>query len=238
MKIALIGHGVMGKTVSSLAVQKGHSIGAVIDRPHDRADEKAIAAMLNGADAVIDFSSAGAVRRNVNACLHAKIPIVVGTTGWNAEAEEIKKIVADGGGAMVFGANFSVGVNIFYQVVDHAAELIRRFNEYECFIEEQHHSRKLDAPSGTAIKLAEIIENRLNGGDEKGRKVGIASTRAGNIAGVHRVGFDGPADQILLEHAARTREGFAGGAVLAAEWIKGRTGVFEFGDVMFDILKK
>jgi len=129
-----------------------------------------------------------------------------------------KKIVSDTKGAFVFGANFSIGVNIFYRIADHAAELFAKFPEYEVFIEEQHHSRKIDAPSGTALKLKDIVDKHIES------DFSVSSTRAGNIPGTHRVGFDGPADQILLEHTARSREGFALGALMAAEWIVGKQG--------------
>ena len=131
---------------------------------------------------------------------------------------------------MVFGANFSIGVNLFYRIADFAAQLFAKFPEYEAFIEEQHHSRKKDAPSGTALKIKEVVSKHVEVGD-------VASTRAGNIPGTHHVGFDGPADQILLEHLARSREGFAIGALMAAKWIVGKKGVYEFSDVLDEILK-
>jgi 4-hydroxy-tetrahydrodipicolinate reductase len=171
------------------------------------------------------------VRRNVEACVEAGVPNVVGTTGWNSQLDEISQFVRDGGGSMVFGANFSIGVNLFYRVADFAAELLARFPEYEAFIEEQHHSRKKDAPSGTALKLKDVVSKHVKIGD-------IAATRAGNISGTHRLGFDGQADQILLEHSARSREGFASGAILAAEWIVGKTGFYEFTDVMDEIVNR
>ena len=133
-------------------------------------------------------------------------------------------------GAMVFGANFSIGVNLFYRIVDTAAELLAEFPEYETYIEEQHHSRKKDAPSGTALKLKDIVAEHIK------NEFSISSTRAGNIPGTHRVGFDGPADQIELTHTARSREGFALGALVAAEWILGKTGFYEFTDVMDEIV--
>ena len=122
-------------------------------------------------------------------------------------------------------------MNLFYRIADFAAELFAKFPEYEAFIEEQHHSRKLDSPSGTALKIKDLISKHVEIGD-------IAATRAGNIPGTHRVGFDGPADQILLEHTARSREGFAAGSILAAEWIVGRTGFYEFTDVMDEVLAR
>jgi 4-hydroxy-tetrahydrodipicolinate reductase len=161
----------------------------------------------------------------------AGVALVEGTTGWTEHLAEVKAVVERYGGAFVFGANFSIGVNLFYRVVDRAAELFARFPEYEVFIEEQHHSRKKDAPSGTALKLKEIVSQRVD------RPFGVSSTRAGNIPGTHRVGFDGPADQILLEHSARSREGFAAGALLAAEWIADKRGFYEFSEVIDEILK-
>ena len=166
----------------------------------------------------------------MQACLLAGVPLVEGTTGWDAQRVEIERLVGEQEGAMVFGSNFSIGVNLFYRVVDFAAELFAKFPEYEVFVEEQHHSRKKDAPSGTALKLKEIVSSRI------GTVLDVASTRAGNIPGTHRVGFDGTADQVLLEHFARSREGFATGAILAAEWVEGRSGFYEFGDILNDVL--
>ena len=144
--------------------------------------------------------------------------------------KRIEKIVSDAGGALVFGANFSIGVNLFYRVADFASELFSKFDDYEVFIEEQHHSRKKDAPSGTALKLKDLVARHVT------RDFSVSATRAGNIPGTHRVGFDGPADQILLEHTARSREGFAAGALLAAEWIVGKKGFYEFTDVIEEII--
>ncbi|MBA3632992.1 MAG: dihydrodipicolinate reductase [Acidobacteria bacterium] len=232
MKIALIGYGVMGKLIETLAENKNHEIAAIIDESDANLLAEELTEKLKGVEVAIDFSIAEAVKRNVEACVLAKISLVEGTTGWNAEREEIKKFVEESGGAMVFGANFSIGVNLFYRIVNQASELISKFDDYEAFIEEQHHSLKRDAPSGTALKLKEIVAEHI----EKDFSVG--SIRAGNIPGTHRVGFDGVADQILLEHLARSREGFASGAMLAAEWIVGKKGFWEFTEVMDEILRK
>jgi 4-hydroxy-tetrahydrodipicolinate reductase len=228
MKIALIGYGAMGRLIRSLAEEKGHEIVAMIDHSDAVWSPADLAERLAGADAAIDFSAAEAVRRNVEACILAGVPLVEGTTGWNAERAEVEGLVADGAGAMVFGANFSIGVNLFYRIAEFASALFAKFPEYEVFIEEQHHSRKKDAPSGTALKLKEKVLRHMEGDLE------IAATRAGNIPGTHRVGFDGPADQILLTHLARSRDGFALGAIVAAEWIVGKKGFFEFSEVMDD----
>ncbi|MGD9563664.1 MAG: 4-hydroxy-tetrahydrodipicolinate reductase [Pyrinomonadaceae bacterium] len=238
MKIALIGHGVMGKLIERLAVEKGHEIAVVIDDPNASFSVDELATKLSVADVAIDFTVAEAVRQNVEACVSAAVPLVEGTTGWSDKRGEIERIVRDGHGAFVFGANFSIGVNLFYRIAEFAAELFAKVPEYEAFIEEQHHSRKKDAPSGTALKLKDVIEKALSkdaDDSDTARCVPVSSTRAGNIPGTHTVGFDGPADQITLTHTARSREGFAIGAILAAEWIVGKTGFYEFTDVVDEI---
>lgn len=232
MKIALIGYGAMGKLIRTLAEEKGHEIAVVVDDTDAGLSSAELAAKLFGVDVAIDFTVAEAVQRNVEACVAAGVPLVEGTTGWNDHHEEIERIVRDGNGAFVFGANFSIGVNLFYRIAGFAAELFAKFPEYETFIEEQHHSRKKDAPSGTALKLRDIVAEHIK------KEISISATRSGNIPGTHRVGFDGPADQILLEHTARSREGFASGALLAAEWIVGKKGFYEFTDVMNEIVGK
>jgi len=229
MKIALIGYGAMGRLIETLAENKNHEIAVIIDETDANLSAAELAEKLKGMDAAIDFSVAEAVKRNSEACVLARVPLVEGTTGWNAEREEIEKFIKENDGAFAFGANFSIGVNLFYRVAGFASELFAKFEDYEAFIEEQHHSRKKDAPSGTALKLKEIVAEHI------GKDFSVSSTRAGNIPGTHRVGFDGAADQILLEHFARSREGFASGAILAAEWIRGRKGFYEFTDVMDEI---
>jgi 4-hydroxy-tetrahydrodipicolinate reductase len=169
--------------------------------------------------------------RNVAACALASVPLVEGTTGWKESEGEVRSIVEQNDATLVYGANFSIGVNVFYRIVERASELFASLDQYEAFIEEQHHSRKKDAPSGTALNIKNLMEQ---GGKPP---VSVASTRAGDIPGTHRVGFDSAADQITLAHMARSREGFAAGALLAARWIKGRKGVYEFGAVMDEILE-
>ena len=221
----------MGKLIETLAENKNHEIAVIIHEADANLSVAELAEKLKGAQAAIDFSAAEAVRKNVEACVSAGVPLVEGTTGWNAERAEIEKFVKESGGAFVFGANFSIGVNLFYRIAGFASELFAKFEDYEAFIEEQHHSRKKDAPSGTALKLKDIVSEHI------AKDFSVAATRAGNIPGTHRVGFDGAADQILLEHTARSREGFASGAILAAEWIAGKKGFWEFTDVMGEILK-
>jgi 4-hydroxy-tetrahydrodipicolinate reductase len=228
MKIALIGRGAMGQLVGELAQRRGHDVACVIGSDAGAAD--AWAPRLLGCDVAIDFSVASAVPEIVEACLSSRVPLVEGTTGWDAKCAEIEKKVTACGGTMVFAANFSIGVNLFYRVTEFSAQLFSRVGGYEPFIEEQHHSRKKDAPSGTALKLEEIVSGSFE------NAFSVTSTRAGHIPGTHRVGFDGPADQILLQHTARGREGFAAGAVMAADWIVGKRGFFEFSEVIDDVL--
>ncbi|MCY7376944.1 MAG: NAD(P)-binding domain-containing protein [Pyrinomonadaceae bacterium] len=229
MKIALIGYGAMGKLIATLAANKNHEIVVVVDESDADLSAEELSESLKDVDAAIDFSVAEAVKRNVEACLIADVPLVEGTTGWNDEKESIRQMVEKSNGAFVFGANFSIGVNLFYRITNFAAEIFSQFGDYEAFIEEQHHSRKKDAPSGTALKLKDIVAEHIK------KDFSVSSTRAGNIPGTHRVGFDGAADQILLEHLARSREGFASGAIVAAEWIRGKKGFYEFTEVMDEI---
>jgi 4-hydroxy-tetrahydrodipicolinate reductase len=231
MKIALIGNGKMGRLVAEQARATGHEIGEVITSKDTTATVDDLANRLSRHDVAIDFSVAAAVERNATACAHAGVPLVEGTTGWQSQQSTVCKIVSDHGGALIYGANFSIGVNLFYRVVAHAAELFAKTDSYAPFIEEAHHERKKDAPSGTALKLHDVMKDRMS------REIPIASTRAGSIPGTHRVGFDSDADQVVLTHTARSRAGFAAGALLAANWIKDRKGVYEFSDVIDEILR-
>ena len=228
MRIALIGYGKMGHAVRALAEGRGHDVPVIIGEAHQKMAAERFPETLRMADVAIDFSSPDAVRRNVEACMLADIPIVEGTTGWGDQLSDIRFLVEESGGAMVHGANFSIGVNLFYKIAEYAAALFSKFPEYEGFIEEQHHSRKKDAPSGTALELKQVVEKHVRVGE-------IAATRAGNIPGTHRLGFDGKADQILLQHTARSREGFALGAIMAAEWIVGKKGFYEFSQFTDEI---
>ena len=230
MKLALIGYGAMGRLVETQAEAAGDQIGIKLTSSESDQDVDEVAAMLRRHDVAIDFSVGAAVLRNAEACAKASVPLVEGTTGWKDQEGRVKEIVIENNGALVYGANFSIGVNVFYRIVADAARLFGSLDQYETFIEEQHHSRKRDAPSGTALKLKSVLGEFIKG------DISIASTRAGNIPGTHRVGFDSAADQITLTHMARSREGFAAGALLAARWIIGRKGVFEFSEVIDEIL--
>ncbi|HYE64120.1 MAG TPA: dihydrodipicolinate reductase C-terminal domain-containing protein [Pyrinomonadaceae bacterium] len=232
MKLALIGHGAMGRLVDARARDEGHQITLVITSRDGARSLEELIQLLRGSDVAIDFSVSGAVLTHITACARAGVPLVEGTTGWNTREAEARRTVLAEGGALVYGANFSIGVNLFYRIVERAADLFKAVDDYAPFIEEAHHVRKRDAPSGTALRLRDLLAARL------AWDIPIASTRAGYIPGTHRVGFDSHADQITLTHTARTREGFAAGALAAARWIRGKQGVYEFSEMIDQILKE
>lgn len=230
MKIAVIGNGAMGKLITAEAKAVGDEIGSIITSNEKNLKADELGNLIYSHDVAIDFSIGDAVLRNIEACALARIPLVEGTTGWKAHEATARQIVNEHSAALVYGANFSIGVNLFYRIAERAAALFAAVDGYAPFIEEAHHMRKRDAPSGTALQLRELLAKHL------GPDIPTASTRAGHIPGTHRVGFDSEADQILLVHTARSRKGFASGALLAAHWLPGKTGVFEFGEVIEELV--
>src|SRR5438132_241836 len=230
MKIVLIGYGAMGQLVGKLAAEAGHEVVAKIDIDDADRSLNELANSFRGCDVAIDFSIADAVPKDAEACVRARVPLVVGTTGWQTQLDSVRQVVTANDGAMIYGSNFSVGVQVFYRIARQAAELFGKLDTYDPFIEEAHHKRKRDAPSGTALHLRNLVTEKI------GRDVPVSSTRAGHIPGTHRLGFDSAADQITLTHTARSREGFAAGALLAAEWIVGRKGFYEFSEVFDEIV--
>ncbi len=230
MKLALIGYGTMGQLVEKQARQARAEIGLSLTSRNSSRNTEELAALLSGHDVAVDFSVGDSVLVHIEACARAGVPLVEGTTGWNEHEAEARRLVQEHDGALVFGANFSIGVNLFYRIVSHAASLFQPLDDYEPFIEEAHHARKRDAPSGTALRIKELLDRSSK------RDISIASTRAGHIPGTHRVGFDSAADQITLIHTARNREGFASGALAAARWVIGRKGVYEFSEVIDEIV--
>jgi len=221
----------MGRVVIAQARAAGYEVGVVLSSADARAGPEGLAAALSGHDAAIDFTAADAVLAHVAACVRAGVPLVEGTTGWQEQEAEARRLVEQGG-AMVYGANFSIGVNLFYRLVDRAGELFRGMG-YDAYIEEAHHAKKRDAPSGTALELRRLLAARL------GRDIPVASTRAGHILGVHRVGLDSAADDVVVTHTARSRESFGAGALAAARWLaaSGKRGAYAFGDVLDQILE-
>jgi 4-hydroxy-tetrahydrodipicolinate reductase len=232
VKLAFFGSGQMGSAVMQYARAAGHEIGTVLDIAQAKLSVREVADAIDGHDAAIDFSVADAVLDHAGACARAKVPLVEGTTGWHGQLADVRKTIEKAKSAMVYGANFSIGVNVLYRLVDRAGELFGGLADYGAFIEEAHHARKRDAPSGTALELRRILAGRL------GEEVSITSTRAGHNPGVHRVGFDSAADELVLMHCARSREGFAAGAIAAAAWLAAgkHPGVHAFSDVLEQIL--
>lgn len=220
----------MGQLVAAGARKGGDEIGVVLTSKDGELPVAQLAEKLSGHDVAIDFSIGDAVIKNIEACARAHVPLVEGATGWKQHESAAKQLMTEHSGAMVYGANFSIGINLFYRIAQQAAALFSAVYGYAPFIEEAHHNRKRDAPSGTALKLRDLMSEHL------GPDIPTSSTRAGFIPGTHRVGFDSEADQILLTHTARSRQGFANGALLAAHWIVGRTGVFEFSEVIEEII--
>jgi 4-hydroxy-tetrahydrodipicolinate reductase len=231
MKLALIGYGAMGQLVASQARACGDEIGATLTSGDAARTVDEVAASLRGHDAAIDFSIGAAVKRNAEACGRAGVALVEGTTGWKENEAAVRRLIEEHDGALVYGANFSIGVNVFYRIVSQAAKLMAGLEQYEAFIEEEHHSRKRDAPSGTALRLKDLLTEHIK------VEIPIASIRAGHIPGTHRVGFDSAPDQITLTHMARSREGFAAGALLAARWIVGRKGIYDFSQVIDELMR-
>jgi 4-hydroxy-tetrahydrodipicolinate reductase len=232
LKLALIGYGAMGQLVGKLASEQGHEVVLTLDIDDTARGVPDLADALRAGDVAIDFSVADMVPKNAEACARAGVPLVVGTTGWQTRIAEVRRLVTEHDGALIYGANFSIGVQIYYRIAARAAELFRGLESYDAFIEEAHHNRKRDAPSGTAVQLRNIVAEGLN------LEVPVTSTRAGYIPGTHRLGFDSVADQITLTHTARSREGFAAGALVAARWIVDRKGVYEFSEVFDEIIAK
>lgn len=227
MKIALIGYGKMGRLVEEVARRHNIETVARFDENYLFRSDDETRHLLAGVDALIDFSIPTAVLENIRQAAALSMNLVIGTTGWHDHLDEAKKIVESSGIGLVYGSNFSLGVNLFYQIVEHAAKLFSKFESYDPFLEEAHHKFKKDAPSGTALVLKKILA-----GNYDKREVPVTSVRAGHIPGTHAVSFDSAVDTIRLEHTARNREGFAEGAILAAKWIAGKKGFLEFREML------
>jgi 4-hydroxy-tetrahydrodipicolinate reductase len=221
MKLAIVGYGKMGRMIETLAPEYGFEIHARIDVNDD-------ATAAQGADVAIEFSMPEAAAGNVERLAALGLPVVVGTTGWLAEMDRVRAAVETHGTGLVWSPNFSIGVNVFSRLVREAARLLADEAQYGAWAWEIHHSTKKDARSGTLIKL---VTDMKNAGYD--RAIDVSSNRAGAHPGTHEVGFDSAADTITLRHSARSREGFARGALKAAQWIPGKKGVFEFSDVLF-----
>jgi 4-hydroxy-tetrahydrodipicolinate reductase len=229
MKIAIIGYGKMGRMIERIALARGHEISGRFDLDNNIGSAGLTAESLAGVDVAIEFSTPETAVENIRRLVSLHVPVVVGTTGWYSRLEEVRDMVGREKGALVYGANFSIGMNIFLKIAHHAAALFARYSEYAPFLCEHHHQFKKDAPSGTALVIANLL--RESYGDRTPEAVSI---RAGYVPGTHEVGFDSEADTITLTHTARSREGFAAGALLAAELIIGKRGVYEFSELLFE----
>lgn len=238
LKIALIGYGKMGKEIEKIALSKGHSIQAKIDTLEDWVSHKSL---LLESDVAIDFSIPEIAISNMKKCLELKIPLVIGTTGWYEHIKEIEEEVQLKTGALLWASNFSLGVNITFHFNELLAKTMARFPEYMAQIHEIHHTQKLDAPSGTAISLANgIIKSTAqlsgwkleDGGIMESSDLPISHAREGQVPGTHEVRYTSDIDEIMLRHEAKNRKGFASGAVLAAEWLVGKQGFFNMTDVL------
>ncbi len=230
MKIALVGYGKMGKIIDEISQSRGHEIVA-------RLRETPTTETLNGAEVAIEFSNPEAAYENIRVCLEHKIPVICGTTGWLDRKPDIEAITMEQNSAFLYGSNFSLGVNLFFALNKKLAQLMNNVHEYTCQLEEIHHIHKKDAPSGTAISIAEgIMENsdyeawKLE--ETKGKELGIFAIREDEVPGTHSVFYRSEVDEIEIKHTAFNRNGFALGAVIAAEWIVGRQGIFSMNDVL------
>jgi 4-hydroxy-tetrahydrodipicolinate reductase len=231
MKIALVGYGKMGKLVESIALREGWEVGPKLDINENTGGSGITRSSMAGVDVAVEFSQPESVLANIEAAARAGVNIVVGTTGWMDQRGKAERIVLDSGIGLVYGANFSVGMNLFFQITENAARMIGMIPQYDAYLSEEHHRAKKDAPSGTALNLLDIMRPHLKNPD-----INVACIRAGRIPGTHVIGFDSEADTILLEHRARSRQGFAEGAVLAARWIAGKKGFHDFRNVFREIV--
>lgn len=227
--VAIVGYGKMGQLVERLAPSFGFEVRARINGRNARGSGFSREALAD-ADVAVDFSTPEAAPENILRLASLGINVVSGTTGWYESLPAVRESVLAAGTALVWGPNFSIGVNIFLHTVARAAALLSRYPDYEAWGWEIHHAAKKDAPSGTLKKLAEVV--RVNGYE---REISLASNRAGTIPGTHEIGFDSVSDTITLRHTTRSREGFARGALEAARWINGKKGVYEFQQIFGEL---
>jgi 4-hydroxy-tetrahydrodipicolinate reductase len=231
MKIALLGYGKMGKVIERIALERGHEI--VL-----RKSSSTSYAGLENADVAIDFSVPSSAVANISECLNNGIPVVSGTTGWLEEYSNMVALCEQKNGSFIYGSNFSLGVNLFFELNDYLAKMISKFKNYSASMEEIHHTQKLDAPSGTAISLAKgIIENSdytnwTMDANPKENEISIEALRIENVPGTHSVFYNSEVDTIEIKHTAHSRDGFALGSIIAAEWLVGKKGVFTMKDVL------
>jgi 4-hydroxy-tetrahydrodipicolinate reductase len=228
MNLAIIGYGKMGHMIEQLAPTSGFTVCCRMDMDGNVNGAGLTKEALNGARVAIEFSEPGAAVTNIEKLASLGVDIVCGTTGWHAELPRVTKAVEHAGVGLVWSPNFSIGVNLFTRLVNEAGRLFASQPGYGAWGWEIHHATKKDAPSGTMLQLVKELKNA-----GYTREISVSSSRAGANPGTHEIGFDSAADTITLRHTARSREGFARGALLAAQWVAGRKGVYEFQDVLF-----
>ena len=236
MKIAIIGYGKMGKQIENLAREKKVEITAIVDDENEWQEK---ISDIKKADVAIEFSTPETAIENIKKCFELKIPLVTGTTGWHDQFEEIKKECITSNNSLFFASNFNIGMNIFFALNKYIAGNAEFLKDYKISIEETHHTAKLDSPSGTAITLANDLINELswinkwiNKPSDKTDELGISSHREGEVTGTHDVVFESEFDIITLSHSAKNRRGFAHGALISAEWIIGKKGVYSMSDLL------
>ncbi|MCI0660327.1 MAG: dihydrodipicolinate reductase [Acidobacteria bacterium] len=229
MNIAIVGYGKMGQMIERTAKSLGHDVIAHFDIDNNVIGSGLTAENLTGVDVALEFSTPETAFENLRRLIVLKIPVVVGTTGWYAQLDEVKQLVEKHETSLVYGANFSIGMNIFFRIVRDASHMFARYSDYDPFLVEHHHKFKKDAPSGTALVIAGLMKEIY-----AERTPQAVAIRAGYVPGIHEAGFDSEADTITLTHTARSREGFARGALFAAERISGRRGVYEFSELLFE----
>lgn len=232
-RLALVGYGRMGRLVEQLAPAHGFEVALRLDGRSNAEGEGITPESLRGIDVAIDFSTAAAVPANAGRLAALGVPQVVGTTGWGSELPRVREAVERHDTGLLYGANFSVGVQAFYRLAEAAARLLAGESSYDAWAYEIHHKMKKDAPSGTLLQIRKVMQSA--GYD---RPIDVASNRAGAIPGTHQIGFDSEADTLLLEHRARSRAGFAHGALRAARWMIGRRGFYEFSQVWEEIVRE
>ncbi|MBN4047199.1 4-hydroxy-tetrahydrodipicolinate reductase [bacterium AH-315-P13] len=231
MKIALLGYGKMGKVIEKIALQSNHEIVLMIDKDIKSYD-------ISLADVAIDFSVPTAAVTNISECLAHNIPVISGTTGWLDDYDTVVDLCLEKKGAFLYASNFSLGVNIFFELNKNLARMMKNLSQYDVSLEEIHHTQKLDAPSGTAITLAEdIIENSnyinwKSGATNEANQIPIEAKRIENVSGTHTINYESQVDSIHITHTAHNRKGFALGAIIAAEWLLDKKGVFTMNDVL------
>lgn len=248
MNIMITGYGRMGREIEKILIQRGHNIAHRVDRGGSGDSKTVTKELLEGVDAVIEFALPEGMEDNIKLYAEAKVPVVVGTTGWADKMDKIREIIVSNNSAFLYGSNFSVGAHMFFNLVSKASKLINNTPEYDIMMLEYHHNKKKDSPSGTALTTAQKILENNNRKDTiwtdrldreiKDNELHVASVRGGAIPGIHTVTLDSFADSIEITHNARNRSGFALGAVLAAEWLVSKKGFFTVEEFMEELLIK